>query len=151
MGTFIIIILVVYFIYYGANIVYDLFFRKEKSTEHDDDIQEFKIEEIAEDNKENVKSIGIDDVETLITPQEETNYNEEEDNGEVEVNMKQLQQKHEEEQQLEIFNKDKDEIIKKEKKKRKERFFELMKLAETNVQMVGDIQGQKIYESAMQF
>jgi hypothetical protein len=67
MAKFIIILLVLYVIYYTGNIVYDLFIKKGNSliTEEND---VFSIAEFEEQNRDDVTSVGIEDVENLNTP-----------------------------------------------------------------------------------
>ena len=67
MAKFIFILLVLYVIYYTGNIVYDLFIKKSNSliTEESD---VFSITEFEEQNRDDVTSVGIEDVENLNTP-----------------------------------------------------------------------------------
>lgn len=70
MRDFIIIVLALYILYYAGNIVYDLFIKKSKVDEEQEE-QIINIEGI--DMEENVSNIKIDDVEELNTPQQFTN------------------------------------------------------------------------------
>lgn len=70
MRDFIIIVLALYILYYAGNIVYDLFIKKSKVDEEQEE-QIINIEGI--DTEEIVSNIKIDDVEELNTPQEFTN------------------------------------------------------------------------------
>ena len=70
MAKFIIILLVLYVIYYTGNIVYDLFIKKDNSliTEESD---VFSIMEFEEQNRDDVTSVGIEDVTDLIADLEQ--------------------------------------------------------------------------------
>ncbi len=157
MGKFFTIIFGFYVVYYTANIVYDLFIKKDPEKVENDDVDEFSLESVEEDNEIEVKTIEIDDVENLSKPlQEEI---EESIQEEIEPNMDDLKKKFESEQDLEKTHsnsvqepqKDITEKLKDVRQKNKDRFKEMMRMAETSVQMVGTIEGQKVYQSVMQF
>lgn len=87
MGKIIIYILIAYIIYYAVNVLYDLFFQKEKINKNGDDGVEISLGEISsEENK--TKNIQVDDVEKVILPNsyelEDSNYEfQETENSEV--------------------------------------------------------------------
>lgn len=60
------ILLAVYLLYYGANIVYDLFIKKDKTVETDL-TEEFSLEEVAGQDY-SVSQINIEDVENVTMP-----------------------------------------------------------------------------------
>lgn len=60
-------ILAVYLMYYAGNILYDLFLKKEKEV-YKEETQEFSLSEISEQYEELTATIGIEDVENIITP-----------------------------------------------------------------------------------
>lgn len=64
MGTFIQIIIVVYIFYYAGNIFYDLFLKKEKLPQEQEDNAEFSLGQIA---PVNVTNVDMDKVEELQT------------------------------------------------------------------------------------
>ena len=57
----------VYLMYYAGNILYDLYFKKEKET-YKEETDEFSLSEISEQYEDSAKNIGIEDVENLNTP-----------------------------------------------------------------------------------
>lgn len=57
----------VYLMYYAGNILYDLYFKKEKET-YKEETEEFSLSEISEQYEDSARSIGIEDVENLNTP-----------------------------------------------------------------------------------
>lgn len=67
MTKFLIILIALYFLYYIGNIVYDLFIKKESTmvTEISD---VFSLAEFEEQNRDDVTTVGIEDVENLNTP-----------------------------------------------------------------------------------
>lgn len=67
MTTFLIILIALYILYYLGNIIYDLFL-KTKSIAKTDDNEIFSIAEFEEENRSDVKTVGIEDVENLTTP-----------------------------------------------------------------------------------
>lgn len=155
MGKFTSIFLVVYLLYYAGNIIYDLFLRKDNKLIDDDIEDEFSIDGNAEEDKMNVKSVGIDDVENVVRPVIENNTVEEESHSEKEVepDIDNMRRKFEDEKEIETFNEPNKKVQSKKsfKEKNKERFKEMMKMAETNVQLVDSYEGQKVYQSIMKF
>lgn len=67
MTKFLIILIALYILYYIGNIVYDLFIKKESIlvTEESD---VFSLAEFEEQNRDDVTTVGIEDVENLNTP-----------------------------------------------------------------------------------
>ncbi len=157
MGKFITIIFSFYVVYYTANIIYDLFIKQEHKKVENDDVDEFSLENVAEENEIEVQRIEIDDVENLLkSAQEEIEEPKQED---IAPDMDNLKRKFESEQNLEKTQsspfqepqKDIKEKLKDVRQQNKDRFKQMMKMAETSVQMVGTIEGQKVYQSVMQF
>ena len=67
MTKFLIILLALYIVYYIGNIVYDLFV-KNKSALVREEIDVFSLVEFEEQNRDAVRTVGIEDVENLNTP-----------------------------------------------------------------------------------
>ena len=67
MTTFLIILIALYILYYVGNIIYDLFL-KTQSTVKTNDNEIFSLAEFEEENRSEVKTVGIEDVENLTTP-----------------------------------------------------------------------------------
>ena len=67
MTTFLIILLALYILYYVGNIIYDLFLKTQSTAKINDD-EIFSLVEFEEENRSDVKTIGIEDVENLTTP-----------------------------------------------------------------------------------
>ena len=67
MTKFLIILLALYIFYYIGNIVYDLFMKKE-STLVTEESDVFSLAEFEEQNRDDVTTVGIEDVENLNTP-----------------------------------------------------------------------------------
>ncbi len=165
MAKFTTILTVLYFLYYSANIVYDLFIKKDPKSINEDTSEEFLVQEVTSEPQE-VKTIGIDDVETLSNPTLNEYITEETDKEEI-PSLDELRKKFEQEQDVVSFETNPDETIEKKEKERKKQaeekrkqefkkqngkhFKQLMTLAETNVKTVDVIEGQKVYHSTMQF
>ncbi len=161
MGKFISILLGVYIFYYAANIVYDLFLKKEQKDTGNEE-EEFSLNQVAEENKQEIIAVGIDDVEDLSRPTHQEEYSYEDNDLEDQVpDMNQLQRKFNDEHLIDSFDKtsndekeqkmDAKEQIKDIREKGKERFKKMMKMAETSVHIVDNIEGQKVYQSVIQF
>lgn len=99
MGQFVLIVLGIYTLYYAGNIIYDLYLKKEKVEEEEE--QTINIEGI--EVSENIENVGIDDVEEMNTPNEfasdedylpDFNHNEK---RETNQSIEELQHKYEEE------------------------------------------------------
>lgn len=67
MTKFLIILISFYILYYIGNIVYDLFIKKE-STLVTEESDVFSLAEFEEQNRDDVTTVGIEDVENLNTP-----------------------------------------------------------------------------------
>ena len=67
MTKFLIILIALYVLYYIGNIVYDLFIKKE-STLVTEESDVFSLAEFEEQNRDDVTTVGIEDVENLNTP-----------------------------------------------------------------------------------
>ena len=65
---FIPIILGLYLLYYVGMVIYDLFLKKEKVIEADNNEQNFSLSEFAEQQYQEPISVGIEDVENIRTP-----------------------------------------------------------------------------------
>ena len=65
MTTFFQIVIIVYILYYAGNILYDLYFKKEKLPIEEEDKQEFSLSGIGQENK--VTNIDFSDVEEMAT------------------------------------------------------------------------------------
>ncbi|UMQ41541.1 hypothetical protein MKS83_19415 [Chryseobacterium sp. Y16C] len=60
-------IIAIYLLYYAGNVLYDLFLKKD-SSKKTDETEEYSLAEFSEDNKNEVRKIEIDDVESINTP-----------------------------------------------------------------------------------
>ena len=67
MTTFLIILIALYILYYVGNIIYDLFLKTQSTAKTNDD-EIFSLVEFEEENRSEVKTVGIEDVENLTTP-----------------------------------------------------------------------------------
>ena len=67
MTTFLIILIALYTLYYVGNIIYDLFLKTQSAAKTNDD-EIFSLVEFEEENRSEVKTVGIEDVENLTTP-----------------------------------------------------------------------------------
>ena len=153
------ILLTIYIIYYVGIIVFDLFFKKEKViiTEIS---EEFSLADI---EKEEAVSVGIEDVESMKTPKTfETKAEFFETNSDTEADIEDLRKKFEAEEELEktsaiseSINEEKEIVPKQEENEETEKqqnntdWKSLMKLSETSVQMVANYEGQKVYHSIL--
>ena len=172
MAKFIIILLALYVIYYTGNIVYDLFIKKGNSliTEESD---VFSITEFEEQNRDEVTSVGIEDVENLNTPKSfnKREFPINEKPSEERQNIDVLRQRFESEQDIDSFepsainqNKEEEEYESEihddieiespkedkvlAKKANKEMFDDFLNLAETLVQLVSNNKGHKVYNAS---
>ncbi|MDO4881145.1 MAG: hypothetical protein Q3983_07680 [Capnocytophaga sp.] len=153
MGTFIQIVILAYLLYYSGNILYDIFIRKPKKPIDEQDKEEFSLGEIV---KPKVVNVELDDVEQMNT--NSTMEIEEEElfgnsSGENDTNLDALKEKFEQEEQLTTNAKNtsiptsskikmnEDEV----KEKNKQKIQEMMRQAQTQVQVVGMIDDEKIY------
>jgi hypothetical protein len=67
MTKIIISIISVYLLYYAGNIIYDLFLKKDIS-KHQDETEEYSLNDFLDNNTTEVKEVSIDDVENINTP-----------------------------------------------------------------------------------
>lgn len=155
-------VLGVYVLYYAGNIVYDLFLKKVKTVQTDV-TEEFSIGDYAENNRDSVKQVGIDDVENLNTPNsfhnKELHAEMHESVEEVKPEIEDLRKRFEAEEDLDDSPQEDPEeskefvqpvsIKKEEGKPKKSNWEEIMELSETTVQLVANYQGYKVYQSIM--
>lgn len=153
------ILVTIYIVYYAGIIVFDLFFQKEKVIITDVS-EEFSL---ADMQKEEAISIGIEDVESMITPKTfETKAEFFETSSDTEADIEVLRKKFEAEEELdktspisELIKEEKDivpkeeEIAESENQQNNADWKSLMKLSETSVQMVANYEGQKVYHSIL--
>lgn len=156
MLKFTFIIITAYIIYYSGNIVYDLFLRKDKKVETEEQ-EEFSLGDFVESER-NLKQVGIEDVENVNTPEsfiknESFLQKSQDQNQDEKPEIEELRKKFEAEQEISVFNLNDDDNnytnnIKTENSKQiKPDWKELLKLSETTVQMVANYEGQKVYHS----
>ncbi len=172
MAKFSILLLVLYMIYYAGNILYDLFIKKGNSliTEESD---VFSLIDFEEQNRSDVMTVGIEDVENLNTPR---SFNKKEFPIDTEPSKERqdidvLRKKFESEQNIDsfdptAFNQNNEEennqsetpdyeYIESPKKNKnmaekanRERFYDFLNLAETSVQLVSNNNGHKVYQAS---
>ena len=172
------ILLGAYFLYYAGNIVYDLFLKKEK-TLHTDATEEFSLADFAESESLPPSSIGIEDVENIRTPKSflksEIQISQVQNTFEENPDLEELRRRFESEQDIDGFDND-DEPVKNTtentevvqsknnenyqnqiqeeqassiQKSNRNKWHQLLNLAETSVQMISHNDGYKIYHSIM--
>lgn len=156
MGKFLIIIGIFYFLYYAGMIIYDLFIKKEVVV-NPDDTQVFSVGDYAEENREELKAVGIEDVENINTPKSyiKKEISRIDETTEESPDIDELRKKFEAEESID-FEISREEDIQKEetiesvpqngKDDKKTNFHELLNLAETQVQVVASQDGRKIYQ-----
>ena len=172
------ILLAVYFLYYAGNVVYDLFLKKEK-TVHTDDTEEFSLADFAQSESLPPSSVGIEDVENIRTPKSflksEIPTAQAQNTFEENPDLEELRRRFESEQDLDGFDqleepiKNTTENIEAIQSKNNEnhqnhtqeeqglsiqksnrnKWHQLLNLAETSVQMISHNDGYKIYHSIM--
>lgn len=176
MGKFTLIILLVYAGYYLGNIAYDLFVKKQ-NTAKSEDSEEFSLAEFAEQYREDLKVIRIEDVENLRTP---SSFSKKElfagpDSPGQRYDLEYWRERFEAEENIDSLepvvvlesefadNSDKwsasgkrdTEMPEDEKSSvssvqaNREKFRNLLNLAETSVQLIAHPDGYKIYQSMM--
>lgn len=161
------ILLGIYFLYYGANIMYDLYLKKHKKTETD------TTEEFSLDIPENEKSptqVNIEDVEDLRIPNSYLKEGFQTNNDELQEarpDLDDLRSRFESEEDLDKVHSENPIIQttvqslselnnvkmqpevttgqKEESASRKNEWKEMLRLSETTVQMVANYDGQKVY------
>ena len=172
------ILLGAYFLYYAGNIVYDLFLKKEK-TVHTDATEEFSLADFAKSENLPPSSIGIEDVENIRTPKSflksEIPISKAQNTFEKNPDLEELRRRFESEQDLDGFDqleepiKNTTENIEAIQSKNNEnhqnhtqeeqglsiqksnrnKWYQLLNLAETSVQMISHHDGYKVYHSIM--
>ena len=172
------ILLGAYFLYYAGNIVYDLFLKKEK-TVHTDATEEFSLADFAQSENLPPSSVGIEDVENIRTPKSflksEIQISQVQNTFEENPDLEELRRRFESEQDIDGFDND-DEPVKNTtentevvqsknnenyqnqiqeeqassiQKSNRNKWHQLLNLAETSVQMISHNDGYKIYHSIM--
>ena len=172
---FFIIVLFVYALYYLIMIVYDRYFKKEKALPDEEDKQEFSLAEMADNTITNVDFDEVEQMTTsskvevsedeIFSSATDSEPSEEPSSEDLEA----LKRKYEEEERLEAEPEaditaditdttatsntggeaplltpiDKEEIL----KKSRERFKNMLSLAETSVQVLVNESGDKIYKA----
>ena len=172
------ILLAVYFLYYAGNIVYDLFLKKEKIV-HTDATEEFSLADFAQSESLPPSSIGIEDVENIRTPKSflksEIQVSQVQNTFEENPDLDELRRRFESEQDLDGFeqleepiknttenieaiqsknnenhqNHTQEEQGLSIQKSNRNKWHQLLNLAETSVQMISHNDGYKIYHSIM--
>ena len=172
------ILLGAYFLYYAGNIVYDLFLKKEK-TLHTDATEEFSLADFAKSENLPPSSIGIEDVENIRTPKSflksEIQISQVQNTFEENPDLEELRRRFESEQDIDGFDNDDEPVknvtentesiqsknnenhqnqIQEEQglsiqKSNRNKWYQLLNLAETSVQMISHNDGYKIYHSIM--
>ena len=168
-----IILFVAYFLYYAGNIVYDIFLKKEKSVEVDS-IEEFSLSDFAQSENHSPTPIGIDDVDNILTPKSffknEISVTQTLNTFEEKPDLEELRRRFESEQDIDSIADDEklvkstnieavtlhndqnqrhDESASFIQKSSKNKWYQLLNLAETSVQMISNNGGYKIYQSIM--
>ena len=171
MAKFLIVLFVMYVIYYAGNIIYDLFFKKVNEIIKDES-EFFALAEVEEQNRSAVVSVGIEDVENLNTPKSfnrkefpiDTPFSEERADMEV------WRKRFESEQNIDSFNSNdldennfnqqfqfetngnfENEISTEEidaSQTNDEKWYKLLNLAETTVQLISNNNGHKVYQAS---
>ncbi len=172
------ILLAAYFLYYAGNIVYDLLLKKEK-TIPTDATEEFSLADFAQSESLPPSSVGIEDVENIRTPKSflksEIPISQAQNAFEENPNLDELRRRFESEQDLDGFDQleesvknttenteaiqsknnenhqdqNQEETSSSIQKSNKNKWHQLLNLAETSVQMISHNDGYKIYHSIM--
>ena len=172
------ILLGAYFLYYTGNIVYDLFLKKDKIV-HTDATEEFSLADFAQSESLPPSSIGIEDVENIRTPKSflksKIPISQAENAFEENPDLKELRRRFESEQDLDGFdqleesvknttenteaiqsknnenhqNQIQEEQASSIQKSNRNKWHQLLNLAETSVQMISHNDGYKTYQSIM--
>ena len=178
MSKYSLILLGAYFLYYAGNIVYDLFLKKEK-TVYTDATEEFSLADFAKSENLPPSSIGIEDVENIRIPksflQSEIPIAQAQNTFEENPDLEDLRRRFESEQDIDGFDNDdksvkntteNTEVIQSKNKENhqdqiqeetsssiqksnRNKWHQLLNLAETSVQMISHNDGYKIYHSIM--
>ena len=172
------ILLAVYFLYYARNVVYEKKKKKEK-TVHTDDTEEFSLADFAQSESLPPSSVGIEDVENIRTPKSflksEIPTAQAQNTFEENPDLEELRRRFESEQDLDGFddvekpiknvtentesiqsknnenhqNQIQEEQVSSIQKSNRNKWHQLLNLAETSVQMISHNDGYKIYHSIM--
>ena len=172
------ILLAVYFLYYAGNIVYDLFLKKEKTVQTDS-VEEFSLADFAQSENIPPSSVRIEDVENIRTPKSfmksEIPTTQAQNTFEENPDLEKLRRRFESEQDLDGFdqleepvknttentevvqsknnenhqNQNQEEPASSIQKSNRNKWHQLLNLAETSVQMISHNDGYKIYHSIM--
>ncbi|WP_027384942.1 hypothetical protein [Epilithonimonas caeni] len=169
------ILLVIYFLYYAGNILYDLFLKKEKISQTDT-TEEFSLGDFAENNAQAPNMVGIEDVENINTPNSFLKNQFQSQNAPIEDEPKieDLRRRFEAEQDIDnatptdvpseeiqtetpekeiYFESEKDDGASannnEETSRKKNDWKSLLKLSETTVHMIANYDGQKVYHSTL--
>ena len=172
------ILLAVYFLYYAGNIVYDLFLKKDKIV-HTDATEEFSLADFAQSESLPPSSIGIEDVENIRTPKSflksEIPISKAQNTFEKNPDLEELRKRFESEQDIDGFDNDdepvknttenteviqsknnenyqnhiQEEQVSSIQKSNRNKWHQLLNLAETSVQMISHNDGYKVYHSIM--
>lgn len=159
MTKFATIVLVLYFLYYAGNMIYDLFLKKDFTIKNEE-IEEFSLMESSEEFKDDVKDIGIEDVENLNMP---NSFTKREllpspiEESEERQDMDYWREKFESEQNIDSFHQNAEDIQSSSNeetnsslsKANKNKWHQMLNLAETSVQLISNNDGYKIYQSMM--
>ncbi|MGA9212960.1 hypothetical protein [Kaistella sp.] len=159
MTKFAAIVIAIYFLYYVGNVIYDLFLKKEITVKNEE-TEEFSLMEFSEEYEDDVKDIGIEDVENLNMPNSFTKrelqpspIEESEEREDIDY----WREKFEFEQNIDSFHQNNEVILSSSSeethstpnKTSKDKWCQLLNLAETSVQLVSNNDGYKIYQSMM--
>lgn len=174
MKDFSFILIGAYFLYYGGNIVYDLFLKKERILQTDM-AEEFSIGDFAQ-TKENPTKVEIEDVENLNTPtsflKKEFQYTKngvEDSKPEIEDLRRRFEAEQDIDEEIEETSSDpfqpsdiehnvtvieqetrEAHVLKNEEpENNKLDWRSILKLSETSVKMVANYEGQKVYHSIL--
>ena len=170
------ILLAVYFLYYAGNIVYDLFLKKEKLVQTDT-VEEFSLGDFSHSENHSPTQIGIEDVENIRTPKSflKSEIPIAQNTFEENPDLEELRRRFESEQDLDDFdhlaepaesataktealpsnneethqNNSHGESASSIQESNKNKWHQLLNLAETSVQMISNNDGYKTYQSIM--
>ena len=154
MIKFTLTLLAVYILYYGGNILYDLFIKKEKVIVTDEG-ETFSLEDIAAKDSEPISNVGIEDVENINMPNQfqknewsnsNNNNNNDDDSSHVQ-DIEELRKRFEAEQEIDDLSTTKNKIETPPVAKKKSEWKEFLGKAETNVRLVANYEGHKVFHS----
>lgn len=175
MTKIIISIIALYLLYYAGNVIYDLFLDKDGSKKQNEP-EEYSLKGFAEINKDEIREVGIDDVENINTPnsfskKELSQVTDEEQNESWDLD--QWRQRFESEQDIDSFDSipeieennqetqevfipqqdenaqsatKNDDLLQKHRLYQNQ-FYQFLSLAETSIQVISDRNGYKVYQS----